>query len=161
MSQQRILNNPPSLSGHVPNPQDPERNKQLADSMGNKQPIDTGLPSTDSDEGTVKTTLLPEGPRTSAKYQVDKTQSTRLRKVIMKKCLQLERRWTKTSHPLMKKLMWEAVKEDPALNKKVVEATEAYTTNSNNITELLSLARTFDFSGLKSLVETMKAALDA
>ncbi|GKB72572.1 hypothetical protein Tco_0933984 [Tanacetum coccineum] len=55
----------------------------------------------------------------------------------------------------------EAVKEDPALNKKVLEATKAYTVNCNNITELLSLAKTFDFSDLKSLVETVKAALDA
>ncbi|GKA56758.1 hypothetical protein Tco_0755830 [Tanacetum coccineum] len=76
--------------GHVPNPQDPERNKQLAgiglpstqldegtrksqllpegkkynpkDSMGNKQPIDTGLPSTIFYEGTVTTMSLPKGP---------------------------------------------------------------------------------------------------
>ncbi|GJW62802.1 hypothetical protein Tco_0112137 [Tanacetum coccineum] len=59
------------------------------------------------------------------------------------------------------KTIQEAVKEDPALHKKVLEATEAYTTNSNNITELLSLAKTFDFFGLKSLVENVKAALDA
>ncbi|GKD67640.1 hypothetical protein Tco_1321730 [Tanacetum coccineum] len=59
------------------------------------------------------------------------------------------------------KAVQDAVKEDPALNKKVLEATEAYTANSNNITELLSLAKTFDLSGLKSLVESMKAALDA
>ncbi|GKB84300.1 hypothetical protein Tco_0956572 [Tanacetum coccineum] len=59
------------------------------------------------------------------------------------------------------KVVQEAVKEDPALNKKVLEATEAYTSNSHNITELLSLAKTFDFSSLKSLVENVKAALDA
>ncbi|GJS61031.1 hypothetical protein Tco_0655815 [Tanacetum coccineum] len=59
------------------------------------------------------------------------------------------------------KLVQEDVKEDSALNKKVLEATEAYTTNSNKITELLSLAKTFDFSGIKSLVETMKVSLDA
>ncbi|GJS98318.1 hypothetical protein Tco_0819488 [Tanacetum coccineum] len=59
------------------------------------------------------------------------------------------------------KAIQEAVKEDLALNKKVLEATKAYITNSHNITELLSLANTFDFSGLKSLVETMKATLDA
>ncbi|GKE82694.1 hypothetical protein Tco_1552694, partial [Tanacetum coccineum] len=35
-------------SGHVPDPQDPERNKQLAG--GNVQPADKGLPSTVSDE---------------------------------------------------------------------------------------------------------------
>nr|GEV08179.1 hypothetical protein [Tanacetum cinerariifolium] len=118
--------------GTVPGPQDPERNIQLAGtglpftldeetcksqplpkgtkydpkgSVGNKQPIDKGLPSMVSDQGVAKTTLLPEGPlrdkdswgnktpadmeainptvadilRTSAKYQVDETQSTRLR----------------------------------------------------------------------------------
>ncbi|GKB43753.1 hypothetical protein Tco_0888695 [Tanacetum coccineum] len=75
-------------SGIVPDPQDLERNIQLAstglpstldegtrksqpllksttidpkDSVGNKQPIDMGLPSTTSDEGTAKTTPLPEG----------------------------------------------------------------------------------------------------
>ncbi|GJR27593.1 retrovirus-related pol polyprotein from transposon TNT 1-94 [Tanacetum coccineum] len=85
-------------SGNVPDPQDPERNIQLAG---------TGFPSTSLDEGTctVKTMSLPEGPRgdkdseglqppadmepitnlvvdplgTSAKYHVDETQSTRLR----------------------------------------------------------------------------------
>ncbi|GKG03251.1 hypothetical protein Tco_0310887, partial [Tanacetum coccineum] len=55
----------------------------------------------------------------------------------------------------------EAIKEDLALHKKVLKATEAYIANSNNITELLSLAKTFDFSGLKSLVENVKATLDA
>ncbi|GJR73950.1 hypothetical protein Tco_0086315 [Tanacetum coccineum] len=138
--------------GNVHDPQDLERNKQLAgtglpstqldegtrksqllpegkksdpkDSVGNNQPIDTGFPFMDSDKGTVKTMLLPKGPPgekdserlipaadmepltnpiadplgTGAKYHVDETQSTRLRKVIMKKCLQLERRWMKTSH---------------------------------------------------------------
>ncbi|GKA20038.1 hypothetical protein Tco_0699953 [Tanacetum coccineum] len=55
---------------------------------------------------------------------------------------------------------WHPLK-DPTLNKKVLEVHEAYTGISNNITELLSLAKTFDFSCLKSLVETMKADLDA
>ncbi|GKE33423.1 hypothetical protein Tco_1452745, partial [Tanacetum coccineum] len=75
------------------------------DSVGNKQPIDTGLTSTASDEGTAKTTPRPEGPLgdkdlrgskppadmepihptvvdpsgTGAKYQMNQTQSTRLR----------------------------------------------------------------------------------
>ncbi|GKD63551.1 hypothetical protein Tco_1305659 [Tanacetum coccineum] len=75
-------------SGTVPDPQDLERNIQLAstrlpstldegtrksqplpesttidpkDSVRNKQPIDTGLPSTTSDEGTAKTTPRPKG----------------------------------------------------------------------------------------------------
>ncbi|GJW90696.1 hypothetical protein Tco_0168249 [Tanacetum coccineum] len=52
---------------------------------------------------------------------------------------------------LILKVVKEAVKEDPTLNKKVLEATKAYTKNSHNITELLSIAETFDFSSLKSL----------
>ncbi|GJZ25255.1 hypothetical protein Tco_0562714 [Tanacetum coccineum] len=58
-----------------------------------------------------------------------------------------------SGHPL------KAIKEDHALNKKVLEATKAFTANSNNITKLLSLTKTFDFSGLKSLVESMKLLL--
>ncbi|GKB31463.1 hypothetical protein Tco_0870864 [Tanacetum coccineum] len=83
--------------GTVPDPQDPERNIQLA--------TDKGLPYTASNEGTAITTTHPEGPLedkdsegnksptnmepinpavadhsgTGAEYQVDKTQSTRLR----------------------------------------------------------------------------------
>ncbi|GKA45485.1 hypothetical protein Tco_0738281 [Tanacetum coccineum] len=75
------------------------------DSVGNKQPTDTGLPSMTFDEGMAKTTPHPEGSLgdkdsggnippadmepihptvadllgTCAKYQVDETQSTRLR----------------------------------------------------------------------------------
>nr|GEX41730.1 hypothetical protein [Tanacetum cinerariifolium] len=49
------------------------------------------------------------------------------------------------------KAVQETVKEDHALNKQVLEATETYTTNSYNITELLSLAKTFDFSSLKPI----------
>nr|GEX03386.1 UvrB/UvrC motif-containing protein [Tanacetum cinerariifolium] len=76
--------------GNVPDPQDPDRNKQLAgmglpstqldegtrksqllpegtntdlkDSGRNVQPTDKGLPSTFFNEGTVKTTSLPKGP---------------------------------------------------------------------------------------------------
>ncbi|GJT18683.1 hypothetical protein Tco_0877389 [Tanacetum coccineum] len=53
------------------------------------------------------------------------------------------------------------VKEDPALNKKVLEATEAYTKNSTTLTELLTLMKTFDLSGLKSLTESLKVVVDA
>ncbi|GKE53121.1 hypothetical protein Tco_1488277, partial [Tanacetum coccineum] len=91
-------------SGTVPDPQDPERNIQLADSRGNDQPADKGLPSMASNEGTTKTTSCLEGPLgdkdlegkklpadmkpiyliivdplgTDVEYQVDETQSTRL-----------------------------------------------------------------------------------
>ncbi|GJS58915.1 hypothetical protein Tco_0653699 [Tanacetum coccineum] len=83
-------------SGTVPGPQDP---------VGNIQPMGMRLPSTVSDEGVAKTTPCPEGPRgdkdsegnkpptdmepqhtpvadlsgTGVDYQVDETQSTRLR----------------------------------------------------------------------------------
>ncbi|GJW35620.1 hypothetical protein Tco_0058540, partial [Tanacetum coccineum] len=119
-------------SGTVPDPQDLERDIQLAstglpstldegtrqskplpegtathpkDSRGNKQPLDRDITSTTSNEGTAKTTPRPEGSLgdkdsggnippadmepihtpvadpsgTGAKYQVDETQSTRLR----------------------------------------------------------------------------------
>ncbi|GJS30509.1 hypothetical protein Tco_0491129 [Tanacetum coccineum] len=55
----------------------------------------------------------------------------------------------------------EDIKEDPALNKKVLEATEAYTKNSTTLTELLTLMKTFDLSGLKSLTESLKVVVDA
>ncbi|GKE59688.1 hypothetical protein Tco_1498873, partial [Tanacetum coccineum] len=58
-----------------------------------------------------------------------------------------------SGHPLkvteILKAAQKAVKEDLALNKKVLEANKAYTRNYNNITKLLCLAKTFDFSGLK------------
>nr|GEX80992.1 hypothetical protein [Tanacetum cinerariifolium] len=62
--------------------------------------------------------------------------------------------------PLTKRQL-EVVKEDPALNKKVLKATEAYIANSHHLTKLLYLAKTFDFFGLKSLVENVKATIDA
>ncbi|GJV00497.1 hypothetical protein Tco_1329767 [Tanacetum coccineum] len=51
----------------------------------------------------------------------------------------------------------DAVKDDP-VNKKVIEATEAYTKNSSALTELLNLVQNIDFQGLKSLVESLQAA---
>ncbi|GJY30702.1 hypothetical protein Tco_0414197 [Tanacetum coccineum] len=46
------------------------------DSGGNKQPLDRDLTSTTSNDGTAKATSRLEG--TSAKYQEDQTQSSRL-----------------------------------------------------------------------------------
>nr|GEW19332.1 reverse transcriptase domain-containing protein [Tanacetum cinerariifolium] len=46
-----------------------------------------------------------------------------------------------------------AVKEDLALNKKVIEATEAYTKNFTNLTKLLTMAKTFEFLGLITIVD--------
>ncbi|GJY11461.1 hypothetical protein Tco_0379646, partial [Tanacetum coccineum] len=51
----------------------------------------------------------------------------------------------------------EAVKDNPTLNKKVIEATESYTKNSTNLTELFTLVKSFDFNSLMSAVESLKA----
>ncbi|GKD84891.1 hypothetical protein Tco_1356045 [Tanacetum coccineum] len=55
------------------------------------------------------------------------------------------------------KAIQDAVKEVPALNKKVIEATKAYTKNSTHLTELLTLIKNFDFQGFKFLVESLQA----
>ncbi|GJZ33227.1 hypothetical protein Tco_0578663 [Tanacetum coccineum] len=44
---------------------------------------------------------------------------------------------------------------------KVVEAVEAYTKNSTNLTELLTLVRNFDFPSLKTIVESLLAIVTA
>nr|GFA33324.1 hypothetical protein [Tanacetum cinerariifolium] len=55
------------------------------------------------------------------------------------------------------KTIQDAVKEDHALKRKVIEATEAYTKNSINLTLLLTLIKNFDFQTLKSSVESLQA----
>ncbi|GJR00831.1 hypothetical protein Tco_0523815 [Tanacetum coccineum] len=55
------------------------------------------------------------------------------------------------------KVVHEAVKDDPALNMKVIKATEAYTKNSTSLSELFTLIKNFDFQGLKSSVESLQA----
>nr|GEU39361.1 hypothetical protein [Tanacetum cinerariifolium] len=55
----------------------------------------------------------------------------------------------------------DAVKEDPALNKKVLKAAESYIQNSTKLTKLFTPVKTFDLSGLKSLVESLKDIVDA
>nr|GEW76448.1 hypothetical protein [Tanacetum cinerariifolium] len=50
-----------------------------------------------------------------------------------------------------------AIKEDPILNKKVLEATKAYTKNSTHLTELLTLIKNFNFQGFNSSVEFLQA----
>ncbi|GJT44746.1 hypothetical protein Tco_0953461 [Tanacetum coccineum] len=54
-----------------------------------------------------------------------------------------------------------AVKEDFALNKKVLKAVEAYTMNSTNLTKLLTSVKTFDFPGLITDVDSLNAAVTA
>ncbi|GKF02112.1 hypothetical protein Tco_0029035, partial [Tanacetum coccineum] len=39
----------------------------------------------------------------------------------------------------------DAIKDDPVLNKKVIEANESYTKNLTALTELLTLVKNFDF----------------
>ncbi|GJY13570.1 retrovirus-related pol polyprotein from transposon TNT 1-94 [Tanacetum coccineum] len=48
------------------------------------------------------------------------------------------------------------VKVDLALNKTVLKVAEAYTKNSTNLTELLTLVKNFDFPGLKTTVDSLK-----
>ncbi|GJU00185.1 hypothetical protein Tco_1110523 [Tanacetum coccineum] len=55
------------------------------------------------------------------------------------------------------KVVQEAVKDDLALNRKVIESTEAYTKNSTSLYEMLTLIKNFDFQGLKSSVEYLQA----
>ncbi|GJW89021.1 hypothetical protein Tco_0164361 [Tanacetum coccineum] len=206
------------------------------DSGGNVQPADKGLPSTAFDEGMVKTTPLPEGPRrdkdseglkppadmelqtnhvidpsgTDAEYQVDENQSTRLRyhsltenegktsseesdneevfaareeideyipptdesasdssspklkkydnimplteRQLTDKLVQsiidcLDKNSTERAELLKAlnrvtetlKVVQEAVKDDLALNKKVIEATEAYINNSTSLVQKVDL----------------------
>ncbi|GJR12808.1 retrovirus-related pol polyprotein from transposon TNT 1-94 [Tanacetum coccineum] len=53
------------------------------------------------------------------------------------------------------------VKEDPALNKKVFEAAEAYTKNSTNLIELFTLVKNFHFLGFKTNVDSLQAVVTA
>nr|GEW67180.1 hypothetical protein [Tanacetum cinerariifolium] len=46
------------------------------------------------------------------------------------------------------KAIQDDIKEDHVLNKKVIEAIEAYTKNSTHLTKLLTLIKNFDFQGL-------------
>ncbi|GKC28385.1 hypothetical protein Tco_1035679 [Tanacetum coccineum] len=55
--------------------------------------------------------------------------------------------------------VYNAVKEDPALNKKVLDGVEAYTKNLSNLTELLNLVKDFTFPGFKTMVESLQAAI--
>ncbi|GJW02165.1 hypothetical protein Tco_1561021 [Tanacetum coccineum] len=50
-----------------------------------------------------------------------------------------------------------AIKDDPAINKKISEATESFIKIFANITEVLSLVKGFDFSDLQSTVKDLLA----
>ncbi|GJT74943.1 putative reverse transcriptase domain-containing protein [Tanacetum coccineum] len=168
----------------LPKSQGPEAPRALSKKRTkpkrNDQPANKGLPSTASNEGTSKTMPLSKGPRTDGEYHVDKTQSTRPKEkheeatvsyenndVTLRNFQQILNLF-KTNHNTSMRMILEnirkihnAVKEDPALNKKVLEATEAYIKNSTTLTEQLTLMKTFDLSGLKSLTESLKVVVDA
>ncbi|GJT36371.1 hypothetical protein Tco_0926790 [Tanacetum coccineum] len=59
--------------------------------------------------------------------------------------------------PLNERQLVKYLRKDHVLNKKVIEATKAYTKNSTHLTELFTLIKNFDFQGLKSLVESLQA----
>ncbi|GJY30701.1 hypothetical protein Tco_0414196 [Tanacetum coccineum] len=50
-----------------------------------------------------------------------------------------------------------AIKDDPAANQKINEATKTFAKISSNITEVLSLVRAFDFSALMTTVKSFQA----
>ncbi|GJR32151.1 hypothetical protein Tco_1108383 [Tanacetum coccineum] len=55
-----------------------------------------------------------------------------------------------------------AIKENHALNKKVLEAAEAYTKNSTNLTELFTMVKNFDFPNLKmTRIENTQATIQS
>ncbi|GJY80064.1 hypothetical protein Tco_0492815 [Tanacetum coccineum] len=202
-------------SGNVLDPQDSERNIQLAgtrlpstsldegirksqpfpegtttdpkDSGGNVQPTDKGLPSTNSDEDLLLSDdemvqasddeeVFAAGEEMDDDFPPTNEESKRLVKYLRKVSRVLfnritEEQWAQHEEAVVsyanlkasiKGYYEENVDHRDQTDKlKVLEATEAYTANPYNITKLLSLAKTFDFSGLKFLVETVKAALDA
>ncbi|GKD66946.1 hypothetical protein Tco_1309054, partial [Tanacetum coccineum] len=53
------------------------------------------------------------------------------------------------------------VKEDHALIKKVLDAAEAYTKNSTNLTKLLQLVKKFDFLGFKTTIDSLQDTMTA
>nr|GEU49439.1 retrovirus-related Pol polyprotein from transposon TNT 1-94 [Tanacetum cinerariifolium] len=62
---------------------------------------------------------------------------------------------------LSEKEVQNVVKEDPALNKKVLEDAKVYNKNSSNLTELLTMVKNFDFPTLKAIVESLMAVVTA
>ncbi|GJX30780.1 hypothetical protein Tco_0240635 [Tanacetum coccineum] len=134
-SQQRVLNDP------TQSPQAP----------GNIQPTNKGLPSTASNKGTDKTTPSLEEPLG------DKDSEGNIPPADMKPInptvadplgtgAEYQDKEAADSYADLRASVEgyykenDAVKDDPALNKKVIEATEAYTNNSSALTKLLNLS---------------------
>nr|GFB68802.1 hypothetical protein [Tanacetum cinerariifolium]GFB68825.1 hypothetical protein [Tanacetum cinerariifolium] len=57
------------------------------------------------------------------------------------------------------KVIQDAVKEDPSLNKKVIKAIESYIKNSTNLNELLTAAIQSDISSLKQDTSDIKSMM--
>ncbi|GJT29298.1 hypothetical protein Tco_0909573 [Tanacetum coccineum] len=112
----------------------------VKDLEGNIQPAGIGLSSTPLDEGTRKSNPFPEGKTNDPKDSEGNKQPVDM------------------GLPFT---IPDEVKEDPALNKKVLKATKAYTKNSTNLTEIHTPLKTFDFSVLKSIIVSLKADVDA
>ncbi|GJT32224.1 retrovirus-related pol polyprotein from transposon TNT 1-94 [Tanacetum coccineum] len=132
------------------NPLPKGKTTDAKDPEENKQPIGIGPPSTHPDDGA------------DTKYQVDKTQSTRF------EVSDPDYNKGKTSSKvepdtdtLILTTVADRLKEDLSLNKKVLEAIEAYTKNSTNLNKLLTLVKNFDFPGLKTTVDSLQAVITA
>nr|GEW33201.1 hypothetical protein [Tanacetum cinerariifolium] len=150
------------------------------DSEGNIQPVNIGLLST-SDEGIHSSKPLHEGKRTNAKDPEENIQTSGMRSPathpdeaslaskhfdnyipiterVLAKTLQgfLEVQYARVAEDNL-----DDVKEDPALNKKVLEAAKAYTKNSLSLTKLLTLVTDFDFPGFNSTIKSLQAAVTA
>ncbi|GKD37700.1 hypothetical protein Tco_1257907, partial [Tanacetum coccineum] len=120
----------PVSLGTVPDPQDLERNIQLAS---------TGLPST-LDEGTRKSQPLPESTTIDPKDSVgNKPIDTGLTSMAFD-----EGTAKTTSHP-------------KGNQQEINEATESFTKISTNIAEVLSLVKGFNFADLRSSVNALQA----
>ncbi|GJT86669.1 hypothetical protein Tco_1068386 [Tanacetum coccineum] len=57
----------------------------------------------------------------------------------------------------LKNVSQDAIKEDSALNKKVLKSIKAYTKNSSSLTKLLSLVNGFNFPSFKTTLEDLQA----
>ncbi|GKB69009.1 hypothetical protein Tco_0930421 [Tanacetum coccineum] len=68
-----------------------------------------------------------------------------------------KKQWEHHEEAVLLKDINNAVKDDPAANQKINEATETFTRIFSNITEVLSLVKGFDFSALMSTVRDLQA----
>ncbi|GKB87646.1 hypothetical protein Tco_0959918, partial [Tanacetum coccineum] len=59
------------------------------------------------------------------------------------------------------KQVYDVVKDDLELNKKVLVAAEAYTKNSSNLTKLLTLVKELDLPSINSTIKSIQAAVTA